>query len=156
MARGVKVRLVADRRAPCDLQEGVSALAAAGMPIWIDARARVAREKVLIIDRRVTIMGCYNWSKGAAANSDDLNIGSRRDVCATLAGEAGAFLPLRQRVAMVPGMIAPISALPTSVPVTTISTCRLPHCEQTSRSGQSRTGVSAPCRSASSTGFSST
>jgi phosphatidylserine/phosphatidylglycerophosphate/cardiolipin synthase-like enzyme len=29
-ARGVDVRLVADRHAPCDLQEGVSAVAAAG------------------------------------------------------------------------------------------------------------------------------
>jgi hypothetical protein len=59
-ARGVNVRLVADRLAPCDLQEGVSALPAAGIPIWIDARARVAHEKALIIDRRVTIMGSYS------------------------------------------------------------------------------------------------
>jgi hypothetical protein len=28
--------------------------AAAGIPIWIDARARVAHDKALIIDRRVT------------------------------------------------------------------------------------------------------
>jgi hypothetical protein len=48
-ARGVDVRLVADRRAPCDLQEGVSALAAAGIPNWIDTRARVAHEKALAI-----------------------------------------------------------------------------------------------------------
>jgi hypothetical protein len=77
-ARGVNVRLVADRRAPCDLQEGVSALAAAGIPIWIDARARVAHEKALIIDRRVTIIGSYNWSKGAASNSEDLNVSQRQ------------------------------------------------------------------------------
>jgi phosphatidylserine/phosphatidylglycerophosphate/cardiolipin synthase-like enzyme len=42
--------------------------------IWIDARAKVAHEKALIIDRRVTIMGSYNWSKGAASNSEDLNV----------------------------------------------------------------------------------
>ena len=72
--RGVDVRLVADRRAPCDLQEGVDALAAAGIRVWIDARARIAHEKALIIDRRVTIMGSYNWSKAAASNSEDLNV----------------------------------------------------------------------------------
>jgi PLD-like domain len=45
--------------------------------VWIDARARLAHEKALIIDRRVTIMGSYNFSAGAARNSEDLN-GSRR------------------------------------------------------------------------------
>jgi hypothetical protein len=34
--------------------------------------------------------------------------GSRKEVCATLAGEAGAFHPLRRRVAMVPAMTAPV------------------------------------------------
>jgi phosphatidylserine/phosphatidylglycerophosphate/cardiolipin synthase-like enzyme len=72
--RGVEVRVVADRWTPCARQEGVGALAAAGIPIWIDARAKVAHEKALIIDRRVTIMGSYNWSKGAASNSEDLNV----------------------------------------------------------------------------------
>src|SRR5271166_5385156 len=87
------------------------ALAAAGIPIWIDARATVAHEKALIIDRRVTIMGSYNWSKGAASNSEDLNLVTSPEVGQTyarhLVGEAGAFHPLRRRVAMVPAMIAP-------------------------------------------------
>jgi phosphatidylserine/phosphatidylglycerophosphate/cardiolipin synthase-like enzyme len=65
--------------------EGVSALAAAGIPIWIDARARVAHEKALIIDRRVTIMSSYNWSKGAASNSEDLNVVTSAEVAATCA-----------------------------------------------------------------------
>jgi phosphatidylserine/phosphatidylglycerophosphate/cardiolipin synthase-like enzyme len=84
-ARGINVRLVADRRAPCDLQEGVSALAAVGIPIWIDVGARVAHEKALIIDRRVTIMGNYNWSKGAASNSEDLNVVTSAEVAETYA-----------------------------------------------------------------------
>ena len=33
-----------------------------------------AHEKALIIDRSVTIMGSYNWSKGAASNSEVLNL----------------------------------------------------------------------------------
>jgi phosphatidylserine/phosphatidylglycerophosphate/cardiolipin synthase-like enzyme len=71
--RGVDVRLVADRRAPCDLQEGIDALAQVGIPVWIDAHARIAHEKALIIDRSVTIMGSYNFS-AAAHNSEDLNV----------------------------------------------------------------------------------
>jgi phosphatidylserine/phosphatidylglycerophosphate/cardiolipin synthase-like enzyme len=47
---GVDVRLVADRRTPCARQEGVCAVAAAGIPIWIDTSAMVAHEKALIID----------------------------------------------------------------------------------------------------------
>jgi hypothetical protein len=35
--RGVDFLLVADRCAPCDLQEGVGALAAVGIPVLIDA-----------------------------------------------------------------------------------------------------------------------
>jgi phosphatidylserine/phosphatidylglycerophosphate/cardiolipin synthase-like enzyme len=106
-ARGVDIRPVADGRAPCDLQEGVSALAAAGMPVWIDARARVAHEKALIIDRRVAIMGSYNWAKGAASNSEDLTVVTSAEVAETLAGENGArywrvCLKLTSRDAMPP------------------------------------------------------
>ena len=61
--RCVDVRLIADRRT-----------AAAGMPVWVDDRARVAHEKALIIDPRVTIMGSYNFSAGAALDSEDLNV----------------------------------------------------------------------------------
>jgi phosphatidylserine/phosphatidylglycerophosphate/cardiolipin synthase-like enzyme len=83
--RGVDVGVVADRGAPCARQEGVGAVAAAGIPIWIDATARVAHEKALIIDRSVTIMGSYNWSKGAASNSEDLNVVTSSEVAETYA-----------------------------------------------------------------------
>jgi len=83
--RGVDVRLVADRRAPCDLQEGVDAIASAGIAVWIDARARIPHEKALIIDRRVTIMGSYNFSAGAARNSEDLNVVTSLEVAETYA-----------------------------------------------------------------------
>ena len=56
------------------MQEGVDAIAAAGIPVWIDARVRIAHEKALIIDRSVTIIGSYNFSAAAARNSEDLNV----------------------------------------------------------------------------------
>jgi phosphatidylserine/phosphatidylglycerophosphate/cardiolipin synthase-like enzyme len=63
--RDVDVELVADRRAVCDMQEGVDALAGAGVPIWIDARVRISHEKALVIDRQTTIMESYNFSAAA-------------------------------------------------------------------------------------------
>jgi phosphatidylserine/phosphatidylglycerophosphate/cardiolipin synthase-like enzyme len=78
--RGVDVRLIADRWSPCEQREGITPLAAAGVPVWIDARARIAHEKALIIDRGVTVMGSYNFSAGAARNSEDLNVVTSAEV----------------------------------------------------------------------------
>ena len=35
--RGVDVRLIADKTTPCERESGIEPLAAAGVPIWIDA-----------------------------------------------------------------------------------------------------------------------
>ena len=83
--RGVDVGLIADRWTPCEQQEGVSAVVAAGIPVWIDTRARIAHEKALVIDRRVTIEGSYNFSAGAAFNSEDLNVVTSPEVAADYA-----------------------------------------------------------------------
>jgi phosphatidylserine/phosphatidylglycerophosphate/cardiolipin synthase-like enzyme len=48
--RGVDVRVIADKWTPCEQRKGPTPVAAAGIPVWIDARARIAREKALIID----------------------------------------------------------------------------------------------------------
>jgi phosphatidylserine/phosphatidylglycerophosphate/cardiolipin synthase-like enzyme len=72
--RGVDVRLVADRMAPCQRNSGIDPLARAGIPIWIDHAARIAHVKTMVIDSSVTLMGSYNWTAGAARNSEDLNL----------------------------------------------------------------------------------
>jgi phosphatidylserine/phosphatidylglycerophosphate/cardiolipin synthase-like enzyme len=72
--RGVDVRLIADKTTPCSLASGIVPLAAAGVPIWIDAEARIAHAKTMVIDEAVTLTGSYNWTRGAAANSEDLNL----------------------------------------------------------------------------------
>jgi phospholipase D len=43
--RGADVRVVADREAPCGRGSGIDPLAAAGVPVWIDDRARIAHAK---------------------------------------------------------------------------------------------------------------
>ena len=71
--RGVDVRLIADRTTPCERASGIEPLAAAGVPIWIDAQARIAQAKTMVIDGAVTLMGSMNWTRRAAVNSEDLN-----------------------------------------------------------------------------------
>jgi phosphatidylserine/phosphatidylglycerophosphate/cardiolipin synthase-like enzyme len=72
--RGVDVRLIADRATPCGRNSGVPMLTDARVPIWIDDRARIAHEKAMVIDKAVVLTGSYNWTRGAAGNSEDLNL----------------------------------------------------------------------------------
>ena len=83
--RGVDVRLVADKTTPCPATNGIGPLAEAGVPIWIDAQARIAHAKTMVIDEAVTLMGSYNWTRGAAANSENLNLVSSPAVAAAYA-----------------------------------------------------------------------
>ena len=81
--RGVDVRLIADKTTPCQRESGIEPLVSAGVPIWIDAQARIA---TMVIDSAVTLTGSMNWTRGAAANSEDLNLISSPAVAATYAG----------------------------------------------------------------------
>jgi phosphatidylserine/phosphatidylglycerophosphate/cardiolipin synthase-like enzyme len=83
--RGVDVRLIADKTTPCGRSSGIEPLATAGVPIWIDDQARIAHEKAMVIDETVTLMGSYNWTRGATANSEDLNLISSPSVAAAYA-----------------------------------------------------------------------
>jgi phosphatidylserine/phosphatidylglycerophosphate/cardiolipin synthase-like enzyme len=84
--RGVDVRLIADRTTPCERESGIEPLAAAGVPIWIDAQARIAHAKTMVIDSAVTLTGSMNWTRGAAVNSEDLNLISSPAIAAAYAG----------------------------------------------------------------------
>jgi phosphatidylserine/phosphatidylglycerophosphate/cardiolipin synthase-like enzyme len=64
--RGVDVRPIADKTTPCERESGIEPLAAAGVPIWIDAQARIA---TMVIDGAVTLTGSMNWTRGAAVNA---------------------------------------------------------------------------------------
>jgi len=72
--RGVEVKLIADRSTPCGRNSGIDPLAGAGVPVWIDHIARIAHAKTMVIDGAVTLNGSYNWTRGASANSEDLNL----------------------------------------------------------------------------------
>jgi phosphatidylserine/phosphatidylglycerophosphate/cardiolipin synthase-like enzyme len=72
--RGVDVRVIADKAAPCGRASGLEPLTAAGVPIWIGDRPRLAHAKTMVVDGTVTLMGSYNWTRGALENSEDLNL----------------------------------------------------------------------------------
>ena len=86
--------MIADREAPCGGASGIDPLAAAGVPVWIDDRARMAHAKTMVINGAATLQGSYNWTRGAAENSEDLNFISSPAVAAAYAGH------WRQRLAV--------------------------------------------------------
>jgi phosphatidylserine/phosphatidylglycerophosphate/cardiolipin synthase-like enzyme len=83
--RGVDVQLIADKTTPCGRNSGVDPLASAGVAVWIDQRARIAHAKTMVIDGTVTLNGSYNWTRGAADNSEDLNLVASPAVAAAYA-----------------------------------------------------------------------
>ena len=86
-ARGVDVRLIADKRTPCERNGGITALAQAGTPVWIDRAVPIAHAKVMVIDGALTLMGSYNWTRNAARNSEDLNLVASRALAAAYAAQ---------------------------------------------------------------------
>jgi phosphatidylserine/phosphatidylglycerophosphate/cardiolipin synthase-like enzyme len=92
--RGIDVRLIADKTTPCERNSAVGPLAAAGVPVWIDDQARIAHAKTMVIDAAFTLTGSYNWTRGAAANSENLNLISSPAVAAAYAAH------WRQRLAV--------------------------------------------------------
>jgi len=71
--RGVDVQIVVDKTTPCERGTGVSALLAAGIPVYVDSEPPIAHEKAWIIDERLVVAGSYNWSAQAASNSEAMN-----------------------------------------------------------------------------------
>ena len=95
--RGVDVRLIADKTTPCERGSGIEPLAAAGVPIWIDRDVRVAHAKTMVIGGAVTLTGSMNWTRGAAANLENLNLVSSPAVAVAYAGHWRERLALSVR-----------------------------------------------------------
>lgn len=73
--RGVDVAVLLDRvndrdeeigrEAPRGRYTGATFVANAGIPVWIDDSKRIAHIKAIIIDKRLTIGGSYNYTMSA-------------------------------------------------------------------------------------------
>ena len=95
--RGVDVRLIADKTTPCERESEIEPLVA-GVPIWINAQARIAHSKTTVIDGTVTLTGSMNWTNGAARNSEDLNLVSSPTVAAAYAAHWHKRLAVSVRI----------------------------------------------------------
>lgn len=63
--RGVDVAVILDKSDARGLCEQDRALLAAGVPMWIDRLPGIAHNKVIVIDRHLTIGGSYNYTRSA-------------------------------------------------------------------------------------------
>jgi phosphatidylserine/phosphatidylglycerophosphate/cardiolipin synthase-like enzyme len=63
--RGVDVRVIMNARHERDQTYAFRTLVEAGVPVFIDRKARVAHNKVMIFDRRAVTTGSYNLTRAA-------------------------------------------------------------------------------------------
>ncbi len=106
--RGVDTEAIVDRGAPGERGSGISALAEARIPIWVDEQVYLAHAKVLIIDGASVIAGSYNFSGAAAHNSEDVMLLASPAVAeafAALVRQAGALRAAGDAAMTVPGAI---------------------------------------------------
>lgn len=84
--RGVEVAVIVDKHSAHQRGEGVSAVAAAGIPTYVDRKPRIAHNKVVVIDDETVITGSFNFSKSAACcNAENLLIARSADLAAAYA-----------------------------------------------------------------------
>ena len=63
--RGVDVAVIVDKITARQRGEGVDAVAAAGIPTFVDRGPRIAHNKVMVIDGETVLTGSFNWSVSA-------------------------------------------------------------------------------------------
>lgn len=73
--RGVPVTVIVDKTSMRQRGEGVSAVRAAGIPVFVDRKPRIAHNKVIVIDGATVITGSFNFSASAqCCNAENLLI----------------------------------------------------------------------------------
>ena len=73
--RGVKVRVILDKSQRTEKYSSADFLAHAKVPVSIDAKHKIAHNKVMIIDSETIITGSFNFSKSAEeGNAENLLI----------------------------------------------------------------------------------
>ncbi len=71
--RGVAVTVLVDKITASQRGEGVDAVAAAGIPTFVDRSPRIAHNKVMVIDGDTVLTGSFNWSVSAErVNAENL------------------------------------------------------------------------------------
>lgn len=73
--RGVKVRVITDKSQIKATGSVVPLLALKGVSVWVDKNVAIAHNKVMLIDKKILLLGSYNWTKAAEnRNAENLLI----------------------------------------------------------------------------------
>ena len=71
--RGLAVTVIVDKISMHQRGEGVSAILAAGIPVFVDRKPHIAHNKVIVIDDATVITGSFNFSMSAqCCNAENL------------------------------------------------------------------------------------
>lgn len=63
--RGIDVRVILDKSNLAERYSGVSELAEAKVPVWIDKKHAIAHNKIIILDHQTLIQGSFNFTRQA-------------------------------------------------------------------------------------------
>lgn len=78
--RGVDVELVLDKSVPTERNSALPTMLAAGIPVWIDSRHKIAHNKVIIVDDAWVETGSFNYTDNAEnSNGENTLICPSRD-----------------------------------------------------------------------------
>jgi phosphatidylserine/phosphatidylglycerophosphate/cardiolipin synthase-like enzyme len=70
---GVAVTVILDKTSPRQRGEGADAVSAAGIPVFVDTKPRIAHNKVMVIDGATVITGSFNFTVSAqCCNAENL------------------------------------------------------------------------------------
>lgn len=71
--RGVDVTVILDKTSPRARGEGADDVAAAGIPVFVDNKPKIAHNKVMVIDGATVITGSFNFTISAqCCNAENL------------------------------------------------------------------------------------
>lgn len=81
VSRRVNVRIITDNDKASDLGSDIQRLSSAGIAIRVDRTEYHMHHKFAVFDRRVTLTGSYNWTRGAAEyNEENLIVTDNRQL----------------------------------------------------------------------------
>ena len=79
--RGVDVQVILDKSQRSEKYSSADFVAHAGIPTYIDAKHKIAHNKIMVIDGQVVITGSFNFTKSAESeNAENLLIINSTDL----------------------------------------------------------------------------
>jgi phosphatidylserine/phosphatidylglycerophosphate/cardiolipin synthase-like enzyme len=98
--RGADVQVILDKSQRSEKYSSADFVAHAGIPTYIDAKHKIAHNKIMVIDGQVVITGSFNFTKSAESeNAENLLIINSTDLGAKYTKNWQAHLGHSERYA---------------------------------------------------------